>query len=61
MNREQIFLTRAYLPEYEEYIEEIKDLWESHWITTMGRKHDQFEKQLACFLNVNNVSVFTNG
>lgn len=61
MNREQIFLTRAYLPEYEEYIEEIKDLWESHWITSMGRKHDQFEKQLACFLNVNNVSVFTNG
>ena len=23
------------MPEYEEYIEEIKDIWDSHWLTNM--------------------------
>ena len=52
MNHEQIFLTRAYLPPYEEYAEEIRDLWESHWITTMGRKHNRFEQQLSELLGM---------
>ena len=41
-----IFFTRASLPPFEEYIEEIRDCWETRWITTMGPKHALFEQQL---------------
>jgi len=34
-----IQVTRSSIPDLEEYIEEIKDLWESHWLTNMGIKH----------------------
>ena len=33
------------MPEYEEYIEEIKDIWDSHWLTNMGAKHNELEKR----------------
>lgn len=56
-----IFLTRAYLPDMMEYIDEIKELWETHWITSMGKKHNEFEKALEEYLEAPNVSVFTNG
>ena len=35
------------MPEYEEYIEEIKDIWDSHWLTNMGANHNELEKELA--------------
>lgn len=61
MKEEKIFLTKAFLPDFEEYVEEIRDLWESHWITTMGPKHNRLEEELQKYLNVDNVSVFVNG
>jgi dTDP-4-amino-4,6-dideoxygalactose transaminase len=57
----KIFLTQASLPEFEEYITEIKDIWDTHWVTSMGPKHNQFEERLKEYLEVNNVSVFVNG
>ena len=33
-----INVTKSSMPSYEEYCEEIKDLWESHWLTNMGAK-----------------------
>ncbi len=49
------------MPPYEEYIEEIKDIWESHWLTNMGPKHNLLEKQLKEYLSVSSISLFTNG
>ncbi len=49
------------MPPYEEYIEEIKDIWESHWLTNMGPKHNQLESKLKEYLSVENISLFTNG
>ena len=40
------------MPEYEEYIEEIKDIWDSHWLTNMGAKHNELEKELEKYLKV---------
>ena len=36
-----IQVTISSMPELEEYIEEIKGLWDSHWLTNMGVKHKQ--------------------
>lgn len=60
MNK-QILVTRSSMPSFEEYIEEIKPIWESHWLTNMGEYHQKLEKELTKFLNVENISLFSNG
>ncbi len=56
-----IQVTRPSLPSFEEYIDEIKDIWDSRWLTNMGVKHQQLEADLKGYLNVPNVTLFTNG
>ena len=42
----KILVTRSSMPDYEEYCKEIKELWDSHWLTNMGVKHRQFQAEL---------------
>ncbi|WP_372995814.1 DegT/DnrJ/EryC1/StrS family aminotransferase [Lutispora sp.] len=49
------------MPEFEEYIEEIRELWDNRWLTNMGTKHKRLEVELAQYLNVPNMTLFTNG
>ena len=56
-----ILVTRSSMPTIEEYTNEIKDLWESHWLTNMGVKHKQFQSELETLLGVKHVSLYTNG
>lgn len=56
-----IQVTRSSMPPLEEYIDEIKGLWDSHWLTNMGIKHKELEAQLIEYLMVPNISLFTNG
>ncbi len=58
---DKTFVTRATLPPMEEYIEEIKEIWDTHWLTNMGSKHNELEKALAERLGVENISLFSNG
>ncbi len=57
----QINVTRSSMPTYEEYCEEIKDLWESRWLTNMGAKHNQLKAELCDYLKVPNTELFCNG
>lgn len=57
----KILVTRSSMPELNEYVEEIKDIWESHWLTNMGVKHQKFQKELMKYLEVDNVDLLTNG
>jgi dTDP-4-amino-4,6-dideoxygalactose transaminase len=59
--KERINVTRSLLPPYEEYIDEIKPIWESHWLTNMGEKHQELEKKLTDYLQVSNISLMSNG
>jgi len=56
-----IQVTRSSMPDIEEFIEEIKDLWDSHWLTNMGVKHKQLEAEILEYLGVPNITLFTNG
>ena len=49
------------MPTFEEYCEEIKELWESRWLTNMGTKHKQFEADLLTYLGSDNVKLYCNG
>ena len=57
----RIFVTRSSMPSMDEYIEEIKDLWDSHWLTNMGEKHKHLQSSLCEYLKVTNVELLTNG
>ena len=56
-----IQVTRSSMPEFDEYVEEIKNLWNSHWLTNMGEKHRELEVKLIDYLDAKNISLFTNG
>ena len=56
-----INVTRSSMPSFEEYCEEIKELWESHWLTNMGVKHKQLEADLKSYLDTPNITLYTNG
>ncbi|HKL79628.1 MAG TPA: DegT/DnrJ/EryC1/StrS family aminotransferase [Mobilitalea sp.] len=58
---EPIQVTRSSMPEFDEYVEEIRELWDSHWLTNMGTKHNKLKDELAKYLQVPNVMLFTNG
>lgn len=57
----KILVTRSSMPSYEEYCEEIKDLWESHWLTNMGVKHKKLQEELEAYLGISHVALYTNG
>ncbi|MBQ8739405.1 MAG: DegT/DnrJ/EryC1/StrS family aminotransferase [Clostridia bacterium] len=56
-----INVTRSSMPLFEEFCEEIKELWDSHWLTNMGKKHKQLQTELEKYLNVPHVTLYTNG
>ena len=56
-----IQVTRSSMPEFEEYIKEIRELWDSHWLTNVGVKHRELEERLIHYLDTKNISLFTNG
>ncbi len=61
MGNEKIYVTRSSMPPYEEYIEAIKPLWYSHWLTNMGKYHMELEERLKEYLDVENLSLMVNG
>ena len=43
----KILVTRSSMPTLDEYVEEIRSIWDSHWLTNMGVKHKQLQAQLS--------------
>lgn len=59
--KKKILVTRSSMPAIDEYMDEIKPLWESHWLTNMGVEHRKLEDGLKEYLGIGNVALFTNG
>ena len=57
----RINVTRSALPPMEEYVDELRDLWDSHWLTNNGEKLRRLEDQLRSFLDVKHLVTYTNG
>ena len=56
-----ILVTRSSMPSLDEYVEEIRPIWDSHWLTNMGVKHKQLQTELEEYLGVPHVVLYTNG
>lgn len=61
MQQDKILVTRSSMPTLEEYIDEIRDIWGSHWLTNMGPKHKKFQAELLRYLGVADIELLTNG
>ena len=61
MPERNILVTRSSMPPLDEYMIEIASLWESHWLTNMGVKHQALEHELERFLDVDDLALFVNG
>lgn len=59
--KKQITVTAPLLPNLDEFNELLKEIWDSKWITNNGSFHRQLETELAKYLKVPYVSLFTNG
>ena len=58
---DKILVTQSSMPDFSEYCNEIKDIWESHILTNMGIKHKKLEQELLKYLKTENITLFTNG
>ena len=58
---EPIYVTRPSLPPLDEFVESLREIWDSRVLTNNGPFHKRFETALAEFLGVPYVSLFCNG
>lgn len=61
MENKQIAVTSPLLPDLDEYTQLLKEIWDSKWITNNGSFHKRLERELADYLKVPYLSLFTNG
>ena len=56
-----INVTKSSMPPFEEYIEELRPVWESRWLSNRGNASKKFEEDLKKYLDVEQVYCFANG
>ncbi|MBO5062168.1 MAG: DegT/DnrJ/EryC1/StrS family aminotransferase [Prevotella sp.] len=61
MDNKLITVTSPLLPSLDDFSSLLKEIWDSKWITNNGSFHKQLEKELAAYLKVPYLSLFTNG
>lgn len=56
-----VLVTRSSLPAFEEYCDEIREVWQTYQLTNMGVKHRQLANNLKEYLHTDNITLYTNG
>lgn len=59
--QDMITVTSPLLPDLDEFRILLEDIWNRKWITNNGSYHKELEKELAAYLKVPYISLFTNG
>lgn len=57
----RINVTKSSMPDFQEYIEELRPVWDSRWLSNRGAASRKFEAALKQYLNVEHVYCFANG
>jgi len=61
MSNKPITVTQPCLPPLEEFMPYLQEIWNNKWLTNNGPLHQQLEKELAAYLGVKHISLFSNG
>ena len=56
-----IYVTQPLLPPLEEFVEYLGKIWDNKWLTNAGPFHEQLERELAAYLGVKHLALFSNG
>lgn len=56
-----VFVTQPSLPPLDEFVELLKQIWDNKILTNNGPFHQQFENEMADYLGVKYISLFSNG
>lgn len=56
-----VLVTRSSLPPLEDYVEKLKAIWDSAWLTNMGQFHEELKQELKEYLQVSGLELFVNG
>ncbi len=56
-----INVTKASLPPFDEYTGMLREIWDSAWLTNMGKFHEELREKLKDYLKVGSVQLFVNG
>ena len=56
-----IYVTRPFLPDLQELIPLLEDIWNNRVLTNQGPFHQKFEDELSRFLEAERVSLVCNG
>lgn len=59
--QKNIPVTQPFLPPLEEFIPYLEEIWANKWLTNNGLLHQKLEKELADYLGVKYISLFSNG
>lgn len=59
--KKNIPVTQSSMPAMDEYVNEISSLWDTKWLTNMGRKHEELQSELKKYLGVSNIEIMVNG
>ena len=57
----RINVTRSSMPSFEEYMEELRPVWESRWLSNRGAASVKFEDDLKKYLGCDHIWLFANG
>jgi len=61
MSQKPIYVSRPSLPPLEEFVAEIRDMWETGMMTHQGPKHNKLQAELEKYLDAPNITLFANG
>lgn len=56
-----IMVARSFMPPLEEYVEMLKPIWDSAWLTNMGDYHEELKRQLKEYMKAERLELFVNG
>lgn len=56
-----LMVTESSMPDYEDYIRAVKNIFETKWLTNQGTFHNEFERTLKDFLHIDYLTLFCNG
>lgn len=58
---DKITVTKPSLPDFDEFMASMRQVWDSRYLTNMGPFHERFEAALCEYLGVPFISLFCNG
>lgn len=56
-----IYVTQPFLPPISDFSKALKEIWDNRWLTNNGPVLQRFEKEMAAFVQSDNLCLFNNG